>query len=83
MKKVMYVPPKLFEKLFPKKVVEKAGIRLEDIGLIECNEAFAAQFCTVERELEWEPGHEWRWWDVQPGKQPCADEPELQWKPGK
>ena len=37
-----------------KKVVEKAGIDLGSIDLIECNEAFAAQFCTVERELAWD-----------------------------
>ena len=37
-----------------KKVVEKAGIEFDSIDLIECNEAFAAQFCTVERELEWD-----------------------------
>ncbi len=37
-----------------KKVIEKAGIELDSIGLIECNEAFAAQVCTAERELEWD-----------------------------
>ncbi|MFC1574271.1 acetyl-CoA C-acetyltransferase [Candidatus Latescibacterota bacterium] len=37
-----------------KKVVEKADIELDSIDLIECNEAFAAQFCTVERELQWD-----------------------------
>ena len=37
-----------------KNVVEKADIELDSIGLIECNEAFAAQVCTAERELVWD-----------------------------
>ena len=32
----------------------KAGIGLADIDLIELDEAFAAQFCAVERELKWD-----------------------------
>lgn len=37
-----------------KKILAKAGIGLADIDLIESNEAFAAQFCAVERELKWD-----------------------------
>ncbi|WP_026676877.1 acetyl-CoA C-acetyltransferase [Fictibacillus gelatini] len=35
-----------------KKVLEKAGLSLEDIGLIEANEAFAAQSLAVAKELQ-------------------------------
>jgi acetyl-CoA acetyltransferase family protein len=34
-----------------RKVLEKAGLSLKDIDLIEVNEAFAAQYLAVEREL--------------------------------
>lgn len=34
--------------------LKKAGLKLGDIGLIECNEAFAAQIIAVERELKWD-----------------------------
>ena len=34
-----------------KKVLHKAGLKLEDIDLFEINEAFAAQVVAVEREL--------------------------------
>ena len=34
-----------------RKVLEKAGLSLEDIDLIEVNEAFAAQYLSVEKEL--------------------------------
>jgi acetyl-CoA C-acetyltransferase len=34
-----------------KKLLKKTGKKLSDIGLIECNEAFAAQYLTCEREL--------------------------------
>jgi len=34
-----------------RKVLEKAGLTLKDIDLIEVNEAFAAQYLSVEREL--------------------------------
>ena len=37
-----------------RKVLTKAGIGLLDIDLIESNEAFASQFCAVERELKWD-----------------------------
>jgi acetyl-CoA C-acetyltransferase len=36
------------------KVLEQAGLRLEDLDLIELNEAFAAQVLIVERELAWD-----------------------------
>ncbi|RJR51399.1 MAG: acetyl-CoA C-acetyltransferase [Desulfobacteraceae bacterium] len=36
-----------------KKALKKAGLKLEDIGLIEINEAFAAQYLACERELGW------------------------------
>jgi acetyl-CoA C-acetyltransferase len=36
------------------KALEKAGIGLDDIDIIELNEAFAAQILAVERELEWD-----------------------------
>jgi acetyl-CoA acyltransferase 2 len=35
-----------------RKALEKANLKLEDIDLIEVNEAFAAQYLAVERELE-------------------------------
>lgn len=37
-----------------KKALEKADLKLEDIDLIELNEAFAAQILAVERELNWD-----------------------------
>ena len=37
------------------KVLRKAGLTLDDIGLIELNEAFAAQALAVMRELELDP----------------------------
>jgi acetyl-CoA C-acetyltransferase len=36
------------------KALEKAGMKLDDIDLIELNEAFAAQILAVERELKWD-----------------------------
>src|SRR5205807_8556417 len=33
------------------KALEKAGLKLEEIDLIEVNEAFAAQYLAVEKEL--------------------------------
>ena len=36
------------------KALEKADLRLDDIDIIELNEAFAAQLLAVERELEWD-----------------------------
>jgi acetyl-CoA C-acetyltransferase len=37
-----------------RKALEKAGMTLDDIDLIELNEAFAAQAIAVERELKWD-----------------------------
>jgi acetyl-CoA acetyltransferase family protein len=34
-----------------RKALEKAGLKIEDIDLVEVNEAFAAQYLSVEREL--------------------------------
>ena len=36
------------------KALEKAGLELGDIDIIELNEAFAAQILAVERELKWD-----------------------------
>lgn len=36
------------------KALDKAGLRLDDIDIIELNEAFAAQILAVERELKWD-----------------------------
>jgi acetyl-CoA C-acetyltransferase len=37
------------------RALNKAGLKLEDIDLIEVNEAFAAQVLACERELNWDP----------------------------
>lgn len=37
-----------------KKALDRAGLKLEDIDLIELNEAFAAQILAVEQELKWD-----------------------------
>jgi acetyl-CoA C-acetyltransferase len=37
-----------------KKALEKAGWRVDDLDLVEANEAFAAQACAVNRELGWD-----------------------------
>lgn len=37
-----------------KKALDRAGLKLEDIDIIELNEAFAAQVLAVERELQWD-----------------------------
>ena len=36
-----------------KKVLKRAGMKLDDIELVEINEAFAAQYLACERELGW------------------------------
>jgi acetyl-CoA C-acetyltransferase len=36
------------------KALDKAGLKLDDIDIIELNEAFAAQIIAVERELNWD-----------------------------
>ena len=37
-----------------RKALDRAGLGLGDIGLIEINEAFAAQYLAVEREMGWD-----------------------------
>ena len=38
-----------------RKAVERAGWSMQDLDLIEANEAFAAQTCAVAKELDWNP----------------------------
>jgi acetyl-CoA C-acetyltransferase len=38
-----------------RKALEKAGWSVDDIDLVEANEAFAAQACAVNKELGWNP----------------------------
>ena len=38
-----------------RKVLEKTGLKLQDLDVIESNEAFAAQACAVARELGFDP----------------------------
>ncbi len=38
-----------------RKALEKAGWSVEDLDLIEANEAFAAQACAVNKDLGWDP----------------------------
>ena len=38
-----------------RKALSKAGWQLDEVDLIEANEAFAAQSCAVARELAWDP----------------------------
>jgi len=38
-----------------RKALEKAGWSVDDLDLIEANEAFAAQACAVNKELGWDP----------------------------
>ena len=40
-----------------RKVMSQAGLSLDDLDLIELNEAFAAQALAVERELDWDVEH--------------------------
>jgi acetyl-CoA C-acetyltransferase len=35
--------------------LQRAGLRVEDLDVIECNEAFAAQVCAVSQELGFDP----------------------------
>jgi acetyl-CoA C-acetyltransferase len=37
--------------------LKKAGWKVEDLDLIEANEAFAAQACAVNKDLGWDPDH--------------------------
>ena len=36
--------------------LEKAGWSVDDLDLVEANEAFAAQACAVNKDLGWDPG---------------------------
>ena len=38
-----------------RKALEKAGWRVEDLDLVEANEAFAAQACAVNKDMGWNP----------------------------
>ncbi len=38
-----------------RKALEKAGWKVEDLELVEANEAFAAQACAVNKDLGWNP----------------------------
>ncbi len=38
-----------------RRALEKAGWKVGDLDLIEANEAFAAQACAVNKELDWDP----------------------------
>jgi acetyl-CoA C-acetyltransferase len=38
-----------------RKALEKAGWSIDDLDLIEANEAFAAQACAVNKDLGWDP----------------------------
>ncbi|SDB26003.1 acetyl-CoA C-acetyltransferase [Bauldia litoralis] len=38
-----------------RRALEKAGWKVEDLDLIEANEAFAAQACAVNKDLGWDP----------------------------
>lgn len=42
------------------KVLEQAGLSMDEIGLIELNEAFAAQVLAVGKQMETD-GHSWDW----------------------
>jgi acetyl-CoA C-acetyltransferase len=35
--------------------LKKAGWKVEDLDLVEANEAFAAQACAVNRDMGWDP----------------------------
>ena len=38
-----------------RKALEKAGWKIEDLDLVEANEAFAAQACAVNKDMGWDP----------------------------
>ena len=38
-----------------RKALQKAGWTIDDLGLVEANEAFAAQACMIDREMGWDP----------------------------
>ena len=39
-----------------RKYLERAGWKVDDLDLLEINEAFAAQACAVNQEMAWDPG---------------------------
>jgi len=39
-----------------RKCLERAGWKVDDLDLLEINEAFAAQACAVNQEMAWDPG---------------------------
>ncbi len=39
-----------------RKALDKAGWKVEDLDLVEANEAFAAQACAVNKDMGWDPG---------------------------
>ena len=45
-----------------RKALEKAGWTVDDLDLIEANEAFAAQACAVNKDLGWNPRDRQRQW---------------------
>jgi acetyl-CoA C-acetyltransferase len=38
-----------------RKALEKAGWKVDDLDLVEANEAFAAQACAVNKDMGWDP----------------------------
>ncbi len=38
-----------------RKALEKAGWKVSDLDLVEANEAFAAQACAVNKDMDWDP----------------------------
>ena len=55
LKKFMQSVFNLSKELGSKKALKKAGWRIEELDLIEANEAFAAQACAVNKEMGWDP----------------------------
>ena len=45
-----------------KKALELASWRLDDLDLIEANEAFAAQSLGIGKELQWDLKSKCKWW---------------------
>src|SRR5690606_21257035 len=39
-----------------RRALERAGWTVADLGLVEANEAFAAQACAVNKDMGWDPG---------------------------
>ena len=45
-----------------RKALEKAGWKVDDLDLVEANEAFAAQACAVNKDMGWDTGQGERQW---------------------